>query len=151
MGLLPDRRLPAAGVYPGRDEPGCPIQKACVWVANFDLSPLELRCRKPAALVPCTHQHRHARGCMYVDGVGSRSVAAFPAAYTPAQGAVYAKACQNFCETLKSSSAKNRKTPKSSGSGRKTKLQTLADRSPVARGEKQTEVAPAKQRGDCMK
>ena len=85
---------------------------------------------------------------MYVGGVGSRSVAAFTADYTPVQGAVYAKACLNFCETLKSSSVKYRRIL---GIGQKTKLQMHTDQSLVARGEKQTEVAPPKQRGGCTK
>ena len=31
--------------YPGEDEPGKPIQKAQIWVANFDLEPMEISAR----------------------------------------------------------------------------------------------------------
>ena len=85
-------------VYPGGDNPGCPIQKACMWISNFDLSSMEMRCRSPAALLPSSHEHRHARGTMYVEGEGHRNVASYTARYTPEIGAVYAKACRKFVD-----------------------------------------------------
>ena len=56
-------------VYPGRDDPGRPIHKACLWISNFDLSSMELRCGRPAALLPTTHEHKHARGLWKVMAV----------------------------------------------------------------------------------
>ena len=87
-------------VYPGRGDPGRPINKACLWIANFDLSGTELRCRQPAALMATSHDHRHARGQMYVEGEGSQSVAGYTGRYTPQQGAVYAKACKAVCDAV---------------------------------------------------
>ena len=98
------------------------MQKALVWLANFDLSCMELRCRKPAALVGSSHEHRHVRGGMHVECVGHRNVASYTGKYTAELGAVYAKAVRAFvCSTTRS----NRVS---------TRLRTLADRSPVARG-----------------
>ena len=111
-------------VYPGRDEPGRPMNKACFWIANFDLSSMELRCRIPAALMPNTHEHRHIRGTMYVDGVGSTCVAAYTGRYVPEQGAVYAKACRKRCDT----STRNSVVPN-------TALKKLADNSTAVKEE----------------
>jgi len=85
-------------VYPGRDEPGRPIQKAVFWMANFDLSAMELRCRYPAALAGAGHKHRHIRGTMYVEGEGSQSVASYTGKYVPEQATVYAKSVATFCK-----------------------------------------------------
>ena len=111
-------------VYPGRDDPGRPIQKACYWISNFDLSALEVRCRKPAALLATTHEHRHARGSMYVEGEGSRSVANYTGKYTPEQSSVYGKSCRMFCETA---SRQNKILD--------SRLKRLADQSSVVKGD----------------
>ena len=42
--------------YPGEDDPGKPMLKSQLWVASFDLSGMELRCRKPLALVGSSHK-----------------------------------------------------------------------------------------------
>ena len=111
-------------MYPGRDDPGRPINKACFWIANFDLSGMELRCRNPAALLATTHGHRHARGSMYVEGEGSRSVANYTGKYTPEQGAVYAKACKVLCEkAVRKSKVQD------------SRLKRLADQSLIVKGE----------------
>ena len=106
---------------PGKDEPGRPIQKALIWLANFDLSVMELRCRRPAALVGTSHDHRHARGQMHVDGEGSRNVAEYTGKYTPEQGTAYGKACKAFVDT-----ACRRQEQRSSSA-----LKALADQSRV--------------------
>ena len=100
-------------MYPGQDDPGRPMEKACFWIANFDLSAIELRCRKPAALMPTSHNHRHIEGFMYVEGQRCQNVAAFTGRYTPEQGAVYAKACRVVCDRAerKSSVPEHRPRP----------------------------------------
>ena len=110
--------------YPGIEDPGRPIQKATFWLTNLDLSSMELRCRKPGALLGTSHYHRHALGGMMVPGEGWRSVANYTGKYTAEHGAVYAKPCRAFCETV------NRKVKRPA-----TALTSLADRSTVARGE----------------
>ena len=72
--------------YPGADAPGQPILKAVVWLANFDLSALELRCKNSSALVDCTHEHIHARGTMRVEGEGTQRVAQYTGRYNAVQG-----------------------------------------------------------------
>ena len=86
--------------YPGIDDPGRPIQKAVFWIANFDLSSMELRCRKPSALMGTSHEHKHARGTMKVEGEGWQSVARYTGKYTPEEGAVYGKACKAYCDSV---------------------------------------------------
>ena len=114
-------------IYPGVDDFGCPIQKACVWISNFDLSMLELRCKKPAALFPSTHVHKHARGVMHVEGVGSKGVADYTARYTSELSAVYAKACKEFVQ-------KTERRGASTISGQwTTPLKELADSSKAVR------------------
>jgi len=109
-------------IYPGNDDPGRPIQKALVWLANYDLSCLESRCRKPAALVGTSHEHRHARGGMHVECEGWKSVAAYTGKYTAELGTVFAKACHAFvAETSRRSERVD------------TRLKTLADKSLVAK------------------
>ena len=93
-----------------------------MWIANFDLSALELRCRKPSALAPTTHNHRHCRGGMTVIGEGSMSVASYSGRYTAVQGTVYGKACKTFCETHE----------RPSGPLPPTRLQKLANGSKAA-------------------
>ena len=53
-------------VYPGKDDPGEPIKKAQKWAATFSLESMQLKCRKPLALLGCTHEHREIRGRMNV-------------------------------------------------------------------------------------
>ena len=87
-------------IYPGEDDPGCPIHKASHWMANFDLSGLELRCTCPFALMPASHTHKHARGTMTVGGVRNIGVANFTGKYTGPQGAVYAKSVAGTIKNL---------------------------------------------------
>ena len=110
-------------VYPGKDDPGRPMQKACLWIANFNLSAMELRCRKPSALAPTTHTHRHCRGGMTVTGEGSMNVAAYSGRYTAVQGTVYGKSCRVFCDTHE----------RPTGSTPLTRLRKLANESKAAR------------------
>jgi len=71
---------------------GKPIQKAQVWLANFDLSPLALRCRDGAALEPVTHQHERARGSVKLPEGRWIDVAGYTGRYTPVLGTLYARA-----------------------------------------------------------
>ena len=45
--------------YPGDDDPGAPMMKSQIWMSNFDLSGMELRCKQPLALAPASHKHKH--------------------------------------------------------------------------------------------
>ena len=116
-------------VYPGDDDPGVPIQKGQVWMANFDLSPMELRCRKPAALAGASHEHRHARGRMTCEGRKNVPVAGYTGAYTPVQATVYARCVAKVCSENRS------KKEEAVGKDLQTELRKLADRSPVARSQ----------------
>ena len=116
--------------YPGDDDPGRPIQSAVVWLANVDLSSMEMRCKKSAALAARTHEHIHARGTMRAKGEGTQRGAEFPGKYTGVQGTVYARACREFCWSKKCYR----------GREQKTELQKLADRSPVANRTASAEV-----------
>jgi hypothetical protein len=78
-------------IYPGIDAPGVPMQKGQHWVANFDLSGMAFRCRKAAALVDATHDHRPVKGSMKIDTGRWASVASFSGRDTAQQGAVYAE------------------------------------------------------------
>ena len=111
--------------YPGADALGQPINKPVVWLANFDLSALELRCKNSSALVDCTHEHAHARGTMRVEGEGTQRVAQYTGRYNAVQGSVYAKACERFCAECA------RRTHEDDTA---SELQRLADKSPVATG-----------------
>ena len=111
-------------IYPGKDDPGRPIQKAMVWLANYDLSALEARCRKPAALVGTSHDHRHARGGMYVECEGWRSVARYTGKYTAEMSTVFAKACQAFVAGVHRMRIKERPW---------THLRAMADHSNIAK------------------
>jgi len=84
--------------YPGKDDPGRPMFKPKKWMANFSLEPMELRCRTPAALAGSSHEHRHIRGTMYVEGRGSCSVAEYSGAYTAEESTVYARCVARFCQ-----------------------------------------------------
>ena len=86
-------------VCPLEDDEPEPIQKSCVWVSNFDLACMEMRCRKPHALMPSVHQHRHARGTVRLPGQGWIDVAKYSGRYTDVQGAVYGKSCKAFVDT----------------------------------------------------
>ena len=77
-------------IYPGDDDKGAPQRKSQVWMANFDLSGMELRCRKPAALIACSHEHSRIRGRMKVDGRPC-GVAESSGTYSPELSTVYAK------------------------------------------------------------
>ena len=109
-------------VHFGKDDPGRPIQKAVIWLANFDLSSLELRCGNPSALVANSHEHRHARGSMQVEGKGNQCVAEYTGKCTPEQSAMYAKACATFVNGVGRISARRDRTD----------LRALADKSSVA-------------------
>ena len=79
-----------AMAYPGEDDPGKPMLKSRLWMANFDRGGMELRCRKPLALVGSSHQHAELRGRMRVEG-RSVSVAEYSGACSPVQATLYAK------------------------------------------------------------
>ena len=74
-----------------------PIQKSVLWIANFDLSIMELRCRKPMALTHTAHVHKHARGTVKMPE-GWVDVSKLSGRYTEVQGAVYGKACKDFAD-----------------------------------------------------
>ena len=65
------------------------MMKSHEWLANFVLSLLELRCRKPAALAGSSHGHVHVRGWMMHEGKCC-SVATYRGAYSPELATVYA-------------------------------------------------------------
>ena len=85
---------------PGQDDPGRPMLKAHAWIANFDLSALELRCKYPAALVGAGHKHRHVRGRVDAHGIEHISLAAYSGKYTPELGTVYAKEVKRFVDAV---------------------------------------------------
>lgn len=87
-------------VYLGDDRKDVPIRKSQTWMSNFDLSLMELRCKRPRALVECTHDHAQIRGRTKVDGV-SRSVAELSGAYTPVQATAYARCVRKVVEATK--------------------------------------------------
>ena len=66
------------------------------WLANFDLTGLELRCRRPNALAGSSHEHRRIRGNMKVDGK-SFAVAEYSGKYSQELCAVYAKEAARVC------------------------------------------------------
>ena len=66
------------------------MMKSQTWLANFDLSLMELRRRSPAALVGCSHNHQHVRGKMKVMNK-TVSIATFSGAYTPELATMYAR------------------------------------------------------------
>merc|ERR1712051_1101329 len=80
--------------------------KSALWIANFDLAIMELRCRSPLALVHTAHTHKHARGTVKTAD-GWTDVSKLSGRYTEVQGAVYGKACQAFVER-KERAEKNR-------------------------------------------
>ena len=61
---------------------------------------MELRCRKPAALVEMTHGHRQVRGHMNVECEGRQSVPEHSGKYTAELGAVFGKACKAFVDSV---------------------------------------------------
>ena len=67
------------------------MQKCKQWMSNFDLSPLNLQCRKPAALVGTSHEHKQIRGTMKMPDGRWISVAAYSGKYTPEECTVYAR------------------------------------------------------------
>ena len=71
-----------------------------------------------------SHEHCHARGGMYVEGWGHQGVARNTGKYTPEMGAVYGKACRQFCSQKERIPLRNRP---------RTGLRAFADRSPVGR------------------
>ena len=75
-----------------------PILKSALCIANFDLSIMELRCRKPLVLMPSVHSHKHARGTVRLPGEGWVDVSKFSGRYTEVQGAVYGKSCKAFVD-----------------------------------------------------
>ena len=84
-------------VYPGDDDFGAPQRKSQVWLANFDLSGMELRCRRPLALAGSSHDHRRIRGRMHVEGK-SFEVAEYSGKYSPELATVYAKEAKRACD-----------------------------------------------------
>ena len=83
-------------VCAGRADYQRPMLKQATWLANFDLSGMELHCRSPNALAGASHEHKQIRGSMYVEGEGSCSVAQASGRYSPVQSTVYAKSCKAF-------------------------------------------------------
>ena len=80
---------------------GCgfePIQKSAIWVSNFDLSSMEMRCKKPLALMPPVHAHKHVRGTVRIPREGWIDVSKYSGRYTDVQGAVYGKSCKAFVD-----------------------------------------------------
>ena len=71
-------------VCDGRADYQRPMLKQATWLANFDLSGMELHCRTPNALAGASHEHKQIRGSMYVEGEGSCSVAQASGRYSPA-------------------------------------------------------------------
>ena len=102
-------------IYHGDDDKGAPCRKSQIWLANFDLSGLELRCRRPNALAGCSHEHRRIRGRMLVNGE-SFSVAEYSGKYNPELATVYSKEVQRVCNALERQEYK----------GKQTQLQALA-------------------------
>jgi hypothetical protein len=82
-------------VYPGVDDPGRPMRKTQEWGANFDLSPLCLKCRKPEALVGASHDHKIVRGSMKLPDGHWSSVAEWSGRYPAEQSTVYARCVRN--------------------------------------------------------
>ena len=61
---------------PSLDDNGQPMRKGQVWLSNFDLSPLVIRCRgEGCAPIPPSHEHRQVRGPF----VRKKAGAAWPA------------------------------------------------------------------------
>ena len=104
------------------DDPGRPINKPQVWLANYDLSSMELRCRNTAALLGTTHEHRQVRGHMYVECQGRLSISEHSGTYTSQLGAVFGKACKAFVDSAERMD-KTKRPP--------TALRKLADESGV--------------------
>ena len=77
--------------------PGQPMLKSQYWMANFNLSGMELRCRLPLALLGSTHKHAEVRGKMKFEG-RSVSVAEYSGAYSPVQGTLYARSVARAVE-----------------------------------------------------
>ena len=78
-------------IFPGIGDEGRPMQKCKQWMSNFDLGPLNLRCRKPAALAGTSHEHRQIRGTMKMQDGRWISVATYSGKYTPEECTVYAR------------------------------------------------------------
>ena len=73
--------------YPGDDDRGAPHRKSQIWLANFGLSGMELRCRRPSALAGSSHDHKRIRGRMLVSGK-SFAVAEHSGKYSAEPGSV---------------------------------------------------------------
>ena len=72
-----------------------PLKKPLLWAANYDLSPMELRCGAlNPGLVDFSHQHRHIRGGVRQQDGTWTSVAAYSAGYTPPMVALCARLVQ---------------------------------------------------------
>ena len=83
-------------IYLGYEYFGAPHRKSQVWMANFDVSGFELRCRRPNALAGSSHDHTRIRGRMHVDGK-SFAVAEYSGKYSPEFATVYAKEVKRAC------------------------------------------------------
>ena len=95
--------------------------KSQIWLANFDLSCMALRCQEPMALIGSGHLHRSIRGSMKVEGEGWRSVASYTSKYPAAEATVYAKGVKAYVAT---------KDPNARGQVKEmTALRRLADQS----------------------
>ena len=76
---------------PNQPKKSRPIEKAQLWMSNYSLSGMGLRCKKPRAVLPCTHKHEIAKGSFKSADEGWQSRAAWSGKYTAEMGAVYAR------------------------------------------------------------
>ena len=107
-------------VYPGVDDDmGKPMQKGQVWISNFDLSAMALRCRRPNSLVGCSHEHRQVRGTMKLPSGRWVSVAKFSGKYTAEQGTLYARSLADALKSIQ--------RPGNELLGKRTRLRELAE------------------------
>ena len=93
MGLVcPGGRT--AGSRPGDDDAyppmGRPMEKEQEWMANFDISEMNLKCRNPKCLVASSHVHQHARGSVKLPEGRWLSLAAYSGRYSPELSTLYA-------------------------------------------------------------
>ena len=76
---------------PGLDDDSQPVRKGQVWLSNFDLSAIVVRCRgEGCAPVPPSHEHRQVRGSVRTEE-GWSILACASGKYTPELCSLYAK------------------------------------------------------------